>query len=330
MSQKNPEINILLGGSTEVSRIKGISAAGTNPDMTFLTPALDAELIDTGKCITMELPPMTPEGIPSPALITRVCSLITGINTLTVNAGMKVKPRITFIETGLEPARDGSLEKALPQFDIAWKAGQKIGEFLEGRYDSVMISESIPGGTSTALSVMRYFDGKIRTSSSFMNDPLDIKENYVKKVHERTGKINSPERAMEEAGDYTQVIAVSILDRLKNTETVLAGGTQMSAVYRLAALMKLNMEKTRLWTTDLVYSHRKGDILSMVPENRISAYGLNFSGSMHWGLREYGKGEVREGAGMGGFLNLAGKLITHDDLLSRIDAGYTRITGKED
>ena len=74
MSQKDPEINILLCGSTEVSKIKGISAAGANPEMTFLTPALDAELIETGKCITMELPPMTPEGIPSPALITRVCS----------------------------------------------------------------------------------------------------------------------------------------------------------------------------------------------------------------------------------------------------------------
>lgn len=104
----------------------------------------------------------------------------------------------------------------------------------------------------------------------------------------------------------------------------------MSAVYRLADLMKLNMEKTRLWTTDLVYSHRKADILSMVPEGRISAYRLNFTGSTHWGLREYGKGEVREGAGMGGMLNLAGKLLTHDDLLSRIDEGYTQIAGKED
>ena len=69
---------------------------------------------------------------------------------------------------------------------------------------------------------------------------------------------------------------------------------------------------------------------SMVPEGRISAYRLNFTGSTHWGLREYGKGEVREGAGMGGMLNLAGKLLTHDDLLSRIDEGYTQIAGKED
>ena len=161
MNRKSPEINLLLCGSTEVSRITGISAAGANPDLTFLTPALDAELIDTGKCISMELPPMTPEGIPSPALITRVCSQITGIKTLAVNAGMKIKPKSTFIETGLEPAKDGSKEKALPQYDIAWKAGQKIGEMLEGRFDSVMISESIPGGTSTALSVMRYFNGKI-------------------------------------------------------------------------------------------------------------------------------------------------------------------------
>ncbi|MEM3511163.1 MAG: hypothetical protein QXY80_00740, partial [Candidatus Jordarchaeales archaeon] len=57
-------------GNTETAKIPGISAAGKNPELTDYTPAADVELLFYGECRCIDGVPVTPEGIPTPALIT--------------------------------------------------------------------------------------------------------------------------------------------------------------------------------------------------------------------------------------------------------------------
>ena len=121
--ENRPELNILIGGSTEISKIKGISAAGADPEISFMTPVLDSEIMAEGKCLSMNIPPMTPDGIPTPALISKACMNLTGIDLLIVNGGFHRKPKTQFYETGLEVARDPSVDVALPLFHKALESG---------------------------------------------------------------------------------------------------------------------------------------------------------------------------------------------------------------
>ncbi|MHA1364365.1 MAG: nicotinate mononucleotide-dependent phosphoribosyltransferase CobT, partial [Candidatus Freyarchaeota archaeon] len=58
-------------GNTETAKIPGISAAGKYPEITDYTPAADVELLFYGECKCIDGVPVTPDGIPTPALITR-------------------------------------------------------------------------------------------------------------------------------------------------------------------------------------------------------------------------------------------------------------------
>ena len=57
---------------TETCEIPGITIAGTDPDSVKYTPAADAEYLHYGFCKCIDKIPMTPDGKPSPALLTKV------------------------------------------------------------------------------------------------------------------------------------------------------------------------------------------------------------------------------------------------------------------
>ncbi|MCL5881361.1 MAG: TIGR00303 family protein, partial [Candidatus Thermoplasmatota archaeon] len=154
--QTNQErkIFLLLAGSTSVSKIPGITAAGATPELSFLTPAVDAEILTEGRPLSMNDPPMTPDGIPTPSIITRACLKVASLWPLVINAGMAHKPGSMFMETGLEPAGNPVNGEALPQLDRAIKTGIEIGKFLSRTFSDLYIAESVPGGTTTAYLVL--------------------------------------------------------------------------------------------------------------------------------------------------------------------------------
>ena len=316
-----PSVNIILAGSTELSRVPGISAAGANPEMSMMTPALDVEILMEGRCISMNVPPMTPDGIPTPSLITKACTEITGIEVFPVNAGMKVRPGTQFYETGLGPARDPRIEPSLPHLDIAIKSGKRLSRLMKGM-ESVMISETIPGGTTTAFAITSMFVKDFRSSSSLPDDPMDTKKKVLDEIIHRTGRNLDPMRALEEAGDYMQAIALSFILDSKNPSIILAGGTQMASVYFLATMMGARMENVELWTTDSVYEHRGKEIEMIVPREKIRHGSIDFSSSVHEGIRKYSLGNVREGAGMGGNILLALQNAGKEEILNRVDSMY--------
>src|SRR4030043_1572063 len=75
--------------TTETAKIQGISAAGKYPEFTDYTPPADAELLLLGKCKCINGVPVTPDGIPTPALITMSALRLADIPLLGARGGFE-------------------------------------------------------------------------------------------------------------------------------------------------------------------------------------------------------------------------------------------------
>ena len=99
---------------------------------------------------------MTPDGKPTPALLTKVALESSSIPHIVINAGSKVEPQLPFIQTGLSPGKNISVNPAMSDSQISQAVdyGRIVGRTLASMTDCLIIGESIPGGTTTALAVM--------------------------------------------------------------------------------------------------------------------------------------------------------------------------------
>ncbi len=86
---------------TETCEISGITFAGADKNSIQFTPPADAEYLHYGYCKTIDNIPMTPDGKPTPGLLTKTALESASIPHLTINAGSKISPQLPFIETGL-------------------------------------------------------------------------------------------------------------------------------------------------------------------------------------------------------------------------------------
>ena len=85
------------------------------------------------------------------------------------------------MHTGLLPGKNIQNESGLG-IDEAKNAidyGKQIGESLGALADCLVLGESVPGGTTTALAVLRAFGIKARTSSSMPENPGKLKESIA-------------------------------------------------------------------------------------------------------------------------------------------------------
>jgi uncharacterized protein (TIGR00303 family) len=320
-------IFVLLAGSTEVSRIPGITSAGASPDLTMLTPVVDAEIIVGGHPFSIKEPPMTPEGIPTPAIVTRACLDISGTRSIAVNAGLSVSPKVPFFQTGLHAALNPADAKALPDISKAFNAGMYLGDLLDEKYGIIILAESVPGGTTTAQAVISSMGLKLSTSSTMPSDPVQIKNEVVKKAILRSGYFpDNPEMAVEQYGDYMMPLALGISRSARNSTIMFAGGTQMSSVYYLDRKMNRNSGNRFQVTTRWVMDHRRDTVESIVPPGNLIVSEVSFSGMEENGLRLYENGHVREGAGMGAALWLASlKEKNMEKIYSSIENYYRKL-----
>ncbi|MCZ7382795.1 MAG: TIGR00303 family protein, partial [Candidatus Methanoperedens sp.] len=231
--------------NTETAKIPNISAAGKSPKLTDYTPAADAELVETGNAISINEPAMTPSGAPSPAVITRASMLLTEIPCLFINAGLRIRPKIPTIDINARPGGDIRKGNAVVDAIDIYNKSRSLGKKLSKFSDFVIIGESVPGGTTTAMAVMKAlgYDGKV--SSSFPENPLDIKNMVVSEGMRNSGISfgslrDRPLRAVECLGDPMMAAAAGLVDGLE-TKTVLAGGTQMVSV--LSIIKHLGLKK---------------------------------------------------------------------------------------
>ena len=101
---KNP-LFICTIATTETGKISGISAAGANPEFTDYTPPADAELLLLGRCKSIAGVPITPDGIPTPALITMSALHLADIPVLIASGGLKSKTADSLFRPRRQPRK---------------------------------------------------------------------------------------------------------------------------------------------------------------------------------------------------------------------------------
>ena len=175
---------------TETSKIPGLTVAGANTELLKYTPAADAEYIYFGRCKCIDTIPATPDGKPTPAIISKTALDLSNIPISVVDSGSKIKPKLPYvsIDSGFgknilqEPGLE--LDNVLKNYDM----GKLLGKELAKINETVVIGESIPGGTTTALGVMQALgiDGYNRVSSSMPDNPNELKTKIVEKAPSRS------------------------------------------------------------------------------------------------------------------------------------------------
>ncbi|MCS3924504.1 nicotinate mononucleotide-dependent phosphoribosyltransferase CobT [Methanosalsum natronophilum] len=326
--QAKTPIFLCVLSNTETAHIPNLSGAGESPDMTDYTPAGDAELVERGKVTSFDIVPMTPPyGTPTPAVITRVALKLSQVPYIFINSGLKVVPDVDMVDMKSPFGKDIREKIAVDDPKEIFERGVKIGEKLSTESDLITIGESIPGGTTTARGVLCAlgYDGNV--SSSCGTNPLDLKNKVVKEGMKISGVSfgslqSSPFDAIKYLGDPMIPCVAGIAAGAKDTEIVLAGGTQMAAVAAVLKHLGELKDTMSIVTTKFIVNDNSAGFQKLIEEIGIPMYYADpgFSRSRHLGLQRYEDGYVKEGVGAGGALYLAAmRNIPQEQILKGIE-----------
>ncbi len=288
-------------GNTKTAEIPGITVAGANPDLIKFTPPADVELLHYGECRIIPFPPATPDGKPTPAIITYTALRLTNVPFLAVDCGLIVKPKAPYIcinaPVGENIAeRDAmDLDAVKEAFNNAFELGRRISKAV----DLIIIGESIPAGTTTALAILRALGINTMVSSSMPSNPVELKEKVVAKALERVRGDEDPLELIAKVGDPVMV-GVCGMALGSEKPVLLAGGTQMVAIANL--IKRMGNVDMAIATT--VYVANDSNALDHAPCPVIVA-DPGLADSRKAGLRAYSEGFVKEGVGAGGATLLA-------------------------
>ncbi|WP_148882123.1 nicotinate mononucleotide-dependent phosphoribosyltransferase CobT [Thermococcus aciditolerans] len=324
---------LVVLGNTEISTVPGISVAGATPELTKLTPPADAEYLFYEMPRIIDVIPVTPEGHPTPAIITKAARELAGFPLMIVRAGTYLAPLVPHVHISGHVGRDFRKEPALPEFGEIVRLAKLFGEELNKTgFEELVIGESTPGGTTTAQAVLRALGYDARTSSASPNNPTDLKERIITEGFRRAGieagdLAERPLEALRQFGDpmIAAVVGISMGFR-KNV--VLAGGTQMLAVSAVLKGLGENMDRFMIATTKWVVQDRSATFLETAKEIGVITYAadLDFSKSEFRGLRDYERGYVKEGVGAGGATWLAVKAgFSPEDVSGKVEELYRRL-----
>jgi len=335
-------LGVYFIGSTKTSTIPGISIAGATPELTLYTPAADVEYLLYGRPLSADRIPVTPEGIPTPALITRAALSSSNIPFIVVNTGSYVEPRIPHVNLPSKIVGERiDLGEALP-YEAAkglFEESRTLARELARLAELVILGESIPGGTTTALGVLvgLGYEAWGMVSSAAPENPQDLKQRVVKEGLEKSSRLPSsdPFEAVARLGDPVHVSMAGFLTGAveRDARIILAGGTQMAAVLAIAKHADTPLRgRVLIGTTRWLVNDGSSDLVGLVkmvyPSVPVVAYDLDFSNAPYEGLRYYERGYVKEGVGAGGtcIATTAVKGIAHKRLLDSIYEEYERLT----
>jgi uncharacterized protein (TIGR00303 family) len=348
---KRPVYACILG-FTETGVIPGISAAGATPESRRFTAIADAEFLTNGpdRAAQYPLPPLH-QGA-SPVFVTRAVLQGQSIPTWIANAGLPVAPSVPAIDLEGRPARclstgaaqDRAVVKHL--FDRGLRWGQTLAAEAQEGY--LIVAECVVGGTTTALAILAGLgfnaQGKVNSSHPVCNH--DQKWQLVQQGLAMLPPIDpDPWQVLAAVGDPMQAVAAGLmLSASRSCGVLLAGGTQMLAVYALAraiathqesalqSSISWNPEQVVVGTTRWVAEDPTGDTVGLAAEIGqvpLLATQLSFAGSRYPQLRAYEEGFVKEGVGAGGCA-IAAHLYQNWNqakLLSAIEAGLAEFEG---
>ncbi|MDJ0534682.1 MAG: TIGR00303 family protein [Xenococcaceae cyanobacterium MO_207.B15] len=315
---KNPTFACILG-FTATGLIPGISAAGATPQEREYTAIADAEFLATGGLVQPQYPlPNLIAGI-SPVVISRAVVETLNLPTYLFNAGLLHPPSVDTIDLGGVAANcvTSGAAMSLNTVEHLLQQGLQWGAKLAKTTDYLVIAECVVGGTTTALSLLTGLGiearGMVNSSHPCCNhhQKWSIVEQGLKQagLWEHRGRVE-PLTLVAAVGDPMQIVATGMaIAASHNAGVLLAGGTQMLAVYALIMALTQNLhlstkvEEIVVGTTRWVAEDSTGNTVGLA--NRIGgvsllATGLSFTTSKYPSLRIYEQGYVKEGVGAGG------------------------------
>lgn len=307
-------------GFTETGLIPGISAAGATPHDRQYTAIADAEFLYNGPQAspTYPLPPLHVGA--SPVLISRAVVEAQQVPLYLFNAGLPVPPAIPAIALQGRPAQCVSTGHALAPATVShlWQQGLQWGEKLAAATPNsyIILAECVVGGTTTALAVLAGLgfaaNGKVNSSHPACNhaQKWQLVQMGLDRAGLLTSKPPSPFAVVAAVGDPMQItLAGMAIAASRTCGVLLAGGTQMLAVYALANAIATSQnlpwqpDAIAIGTTRWVAEDPTGDtvgLAQLVGPVPLLATQLSFAQSRFLHLQAYEQGYVKEGVGAGG------------------------------
>jgi uncharacterized protein (TIGR00303 family) len=312
---KRPLFACVLG-FTETCLIPGISAAGKTPSDRKYTAIADAEFLFAGGQPHPQhpLPPLIAGA--SPVYISRAVVERLDFPLYIFNAGLPHPPSIPHIDVGGIPAACLTTGAALPLAVVTHLYGQGLvwgDKLAANREDSYLIlSECVVGGTTTALSILSGLgidaEGKVNSSHPICNH--EQKWEVVNRGLQKLKFPWSPFDLVAAVGDPMQIfVAGMVIAASRRGGVLLAGGTQMLAVYALARSigqyynLDWNPDEMAIGTTRWVAADPTGntiELAELIGDVPLLSTNLSFIDSRYPQLQMYERGFVKEGVGAGG------------------------------
>ena len=316
---KKPLFACVLG-FTQTGLIRGISTAGASPCDRKLTAIADAEFLVNGVKSSPQfpLPPLTVGA--SPVFISRAIVEACAIPTYVFNAGLAQAPSVPAIDLGGSAASCLTSGQAMTQETVEHLLRQGLiwGETLaRAAKDSyLLIGECVVGGTTTALALLTALgiEARDKVNSSHPHCNHEQKWAVVSTGLAAARRLNyvgsDPLSWVAAVGDPMQIVVAGMAIAASSTVGVLlAGGTQMLAVYALIQAivsqrpLAHRLQQILVGTTRWVAEDPTADTLGLannIGQVPLIATQLNFSASQHSLLQVYEQGFVKEGVGAGG------------------------------
>ncbi|MEO0377118.1 MAG: nicotinate mononucleotide-dependent phosphoribosyltransferase CobT, partial [Cyanobacteria bacterium P01_A01_bin.17] len=251
----------------------------------------------------------------SPVFISRAVLKGQQIKPQIFNAGLPIPPSVEHVDQQGHPARCLSTGAALHlnTVEALWRQGLQWGQKLAvpGRY--IICAECVVGGTTTAQAILTGLGipalGKINSSHPICNHAQ--KQQLVQAGLQIADLSSSdPMGLVAAVGDPMQIVVAGMMMAASQTcGVLLAGGTQMLAVYALARSIANSRriawspEQVVVGTTRWVAEDPSGDtvgLANLIGTVPLLAGQLDFTQSKYPQLRAYEQGYVKEGVGAGG------------------------------
>jgi len=179
--------------------------------------------------------------------------------------------QIIFFETGLPFGKNISIEDAMTDSEVSQAVdfGRILGRSLASLTDCLVIGESIPGGTTTALAVLRALGFDAKVSSSIPENPIELKNQIVESALKRIDS-DHPYSIVAKVGDPMIPFVAGMLSSASGVSKVmLAGGTQMAAVLAFASKIGFNEENTIIGTTSYITNDENANFKELVQKLQI-------------------------------------------------------------
>lgn len=322
---------------TKTCEIPNISQAGI-PGKLYLTPTLDAEFLCTKEVRSLPNIAQTPKGVPTPALITRAIHELNPYSNIEIlNLGLEVIPQINYFKIhnfDIKPSESITSGAKIEAMEIFQK-GLEFGQNYQTKDDYVILAETIPAGTTTANATAKALgyecDGYF--SSSFKNNPSDIKNETIKKALDNIDKNDDIFEKLSKVSDNMIIFNAGFIlgSRVNELKVILAGGTQMASVLLTVNSILRSMDgvidssNLALCTTKWINKDEKSNIKALLEQLdfSINAYAsdFDFSLSSHPALKLYDEGEAKEGVGCGGALCYASiNGLTKENITKKIES----------